>query len=177
MPFVRSLTAIVALGLAGCASLPSPTETSGGMLAFPMHPDNNTGQSFSFYYGFKIFEKASEREVTEVDVRMASGDYVDTYGPLPEGDYYIGTFQTKVNQQDNVRFTFDDTIYPIEIPFTIEEDTVTVLDAMMWVQIRSTTDGWVTTRELANLTPEVEAEALKELESQNEGLGWAIQLP
>ena len=177
MSFVRYLSIIVTLGLAGCASLPSPTETTGGMLAFPMYPDNNTGQSFSFYYGFKIFEKESELEVMEIDVRMASGDYVDTYGPLPEGEYYIGTFQTKVDQQDNVRFTYDDTIYPMELPFNIEEDTVTVLDAMMWVQIRRTTDGSITSRELAGLTPDVEAEALKELESQNEGLGWAIQIP
>ncbi len=178
MTFVRSLSVIVALGVAGCASLPSPTETNGGILAFPMHPDNNTGRPYSYHYGFKIFEEDTDLEVMEIDVRMSSGDYVDTYGPLPEGDYYLGTFQTKVDRKDNVRYNFDDSIVPIDIPFNIQEDTITVLDTMMWVKIRARADtkGWTTSRDLVNLSPDVEAEALKELESKNEGLGWAIQL-
>ncbi|MEX1213670.1 hypothetical protein [Saccharospirillum sp.] len=176
MTLVRSLSATIALGIAGCASLPSPTETSGGILAFPMHPDNNTGQPYSFHYGFKVFEQETDLEVMEIDVRMSSGDFVDTYGPLPAGDYYLGTFQTKVDRQDNVRYNFNDSIVPIDIPFNIKEDTLTVLDTMMWVQIRASTSGWTTNRDLIALSPAVEAEALKELEGKNEGLGWAIQV-
>lgn len=178
MKFARSLSALVALGLAGCASLPSPTETDGGMLAFPMHPDNNTGQPYSFYYSFGVFEQGTDQEVMDVDVRMSAGDYVDTYGPLPEGDYYLGTFQTKVKREDNMRYQFDDRTFSINVPFSIEEDTVTVLDKMMWVQIRTARDtkGFTTSRDLADLTPEVKEEALAELETKNEELGWSIKV-
>jgi len=177
MKSVHSLTTLAAAAiLTGCASMPAPSETEGGLLAFPMHPDNNTGQPYSFYYSFNVYEKDTDIEVTTIDVKMSSGDYVDTYGPLPEGDYYLGTFQTQVNRSDNVRYTFDSKPYPINIPFSIEEDTVTLLNAMMWVQIRVADDtkGWTTSRDIVALTDAVKDEALAELESKNQDLGWSI---
>lgn len=176
--FLRSIAIATLLALAGCASLPVPTETEGGMVAFPVEPINKAGGPFYYFTVFKVFEKGTDKQVDLFQVKPSAGVNVRTFGPLPAGDYYLGEMTTRVTDTPTMRFSYKPRPRTISIPFTVEEDTITMLPKKYWVFKRPGEEGGSSTStEVLDLTDDVKALALEALNKQDKDSAWQIKLP
>ena len=162
--------------LTGCTTLPSPTDTSGGLLAFPMQVRG--AGTFYFVYEFAVFDQETETEVGRIQLNPANGVYVRTFGPYEPGTYYLGRQTTRVKADNSMKFNYKPNPRDIYIPFSIEEDTITILSTMLDVHKRPQSGGGYTTsaNRLA-LTPEIQAEAIAELREQDEAGLWQLMAP
>lgn len=176
--FLRSIAIAAFLALVGCASLPVPTETDGGLVAFPVEPVNQAGGPFYYFTVFKVFEKGTDKQVDLFQVKPSNGVNVRTFGPLPAGDYYLGEMTTRVTDTPTKRFSYKPSPRAISLPFTVEEDTITMLPTKYWVFKRPGEEGGFSTSiEVLDLTDDVKALALEALEKQNKDTAWQIKLP
>lgn len=177
MKFVHFLTAAVTVSLAGCASIPAPSETDGGMLAFPMETKNETSFPFYYVYEFTLYERETDAEMDRIQLNPAAGVNVRHFGPYPEGDYYLGKRTTRVKDSAQIRFTYKPSPQEVYIPFTIVEDTITVLNKQMWVFNESMgAREFRTSNELRDLSPEIEKEALNALAEKDASGNWNIRI-
>lgn len=162
--------------LTGCASLPSPTETSGGMLAFPM--EVRGAGTFYYVYEFVVFDHETETEVDRIQVNPANGVHVRTFGPYEPGAYYLGRQTTRVKSANSMRFQYKPNPRDIYIPFAIEEDSITILAAKLDVHKRPRSGGGFTTSARRRaLTSDIQAEVITELRKQDEAGLWQIDAP
>ncbi|WP_157954251.1 hypothetical protein [Saccharospirillum mangrovi] len=164
------------LMLSGCASLPSPTETNGGMLAFPM--EVRGAGTFYYVYEFAVFEHDTDVEVDRIQLNPASGVHVRTFGPYEPGAYYLGVQTTRVKASPNMKFQYKPNPQEIYVPFAIQEDTITVLNSKLVVHKRPRSGGGFTTSNRRRaLTPDIQAEVLAELQEQDKAGLWQINAP
>ena len=162
--------------LTGCTSLPSPNETDGGMLAFPMEV-HGVG-TFYYVYEFAVFEHDTDIEVDRIQLSPASGVYSRTFGPYEPGAYYLGVQTTRVKPSSSRSFNYKPNPREIYIPFAIEEDTISVLSNMLVVNKRpSGGGGYTTSARRRELTPAIQEETLSELRAQDEAGLWQIHTP
>ncbi|GGX65441.1 hypothetical protein [Saccharospirillum salsuginis] len=177
MKISHSLAALVAVALTGCASLPSPSETDGGMLAFPMETKNETSLPFYYVYEYTLYDRDTDAEVDRIQLNPASGVDVRSFGPYPEGDYYLGMQTTRVKESAQVRFSYKPSPREVYIPFSIAEDTITVLNQQMWVFNESMgAREFRTSNELRDLSSETKEEALASLAKDDESGSWDIRI-
>ena len=145
MKFRIIVVAIAAFVLAGCVSLPAVDESSGGYLAFPM---KTTSQSNTrFYYGraFTIYDAETDTEIDTISIWPENNKHVQFEGPMPVGDYYLGRYRTIVKNSPGRRFQYKPNPTKIHIPFTIEEDTITIpKDALSVEMITRGNDSYST---------------------------------
>lgn len=159
--------------LTGCTSLPSPSETSGGMLAFPM--EVRGAGTFYYVYEFAVFEHDTDIEVDRIQLSPANGVYVRAFGPFEPGAYYLGVQTTRVKASPSMSFQYKPNPREIYIPFAIEEDTITVLNTKLVVHKRPRSGGGFTTSNRRRaLTEDIQAEAIAELREMDEAGLWQI---
>lgn len=163
------------LTLTGCVSLPSPNETSGGLLAFPM--DVRGPGTFHFEPEFVVFNEQTDTEVDRIQVAPASSVNVRTFGPFAPGSYYLGVQTTRARPSRTVSLTYKPNPQKVYFPFEIEEDTITVLATELMVYKRKTTQGYSTSFDTRDLTDEVKAAALADLGDQDSAGLWEIAAP
>jgi len=161
--------------LTGCTSLPSPSETSGGLLAVPM--DVRGPGTFYFEYEYAVFDADSETEIERIQVSPASGANVRTFGPFEPGSYYLGIQTTRAKSSSNVRLQYKPTPEEVYFPFEISEDTITVLATELMVYKRRTSEGYSTSFGTRDLTDEVKAAALADLSDQDSAGLWQTDAP
>lgn len=179
MRWTRPLSWFALLLLTGCANnFPVPDETEGGYLAFPMEIIDETKTPFHFVYSFKVFDRETNEEVDTFVMNPANGTYVRSFGPMPTGNYYLGEKTTYAKQSANVRLQFKPNPRTVYFPFTIHEDTISVLNQQLWVYKRFQEDGRgnTTSTQVVGLTSETRDNALEQLAQQDESGRWIIEI-
>lgn len=177
MKLIQWLAIAAATALAGCATLPAPSETQGGMLAFPLDIKNQTSFPIFYVFEYTIYDEDTNLEVDRIQINPAQGSDVSTYGPYPAGDYYIGMLTTRVKDSSKFSFSYKPTPREVRIDFSIEEDTVTLINQTQQVH-QYMTEGrkFRTANGLADLTDEVKEKALESLAKQDKENAWTIEV-
>lgn len=171
------LVALVSAVLAGCATLPSPSESDGGMLAFPIEAKNNTSYPYYYVYEYIVYDRQSNEQVDRIQMNPAAGIHVRTFGPFPEGDYYLGKTITRVKQSSQRSFSYKPNPKKMFIPFLIEEDTITVLNDHLAVNKRSTGARSTSTSDrISFMGSDLKEQVMLELSENDTDGAWKIRM-
>ncbi|MFG1497991.1 hypothetical protein ABMA57_15270 [Saccharospirillum sp. HFRX-1] len=169
---IHTLLLVITLTLSACATLPAPSDTTGGMLAFPMQVSSESGGRFYYTYEFQVFRTGEEGVVDRIILDPTLNKRVATFGPYPVGEYYLGIQTTWPKQSQTLRFSYNPKPRRVFYAFTIEEDTITVLNNTMTVhknRDRSTSSLVIPS------TRETQADAVAQLRAED-GVGlWQLK--
>ena len=172
---MKRLAVVLLLGLvtlSGCASFPSPADTSGGLLAFPMQVSSDSGGQFYYTYEFRVFRTGEEGVVDRIVIDPTLNKRVDTFGPYPAGDYYLGVQTTWPKHTQTMKYSYNPTPRRVFYAFTIEEDTITVLNNQ--INVHKNRDR-TTSSHVVSLSRPGQAEAVEQLRSEDEAGLWRIK--
>ena len=137
------LVLFLSVFVSGCATFPSPEESSGGLLALPLEVNSEVPGQFSFIYTMVIVdENGNVVDHARVDPNVYKHSYV--LGPLPSGTYTIKELYSRPVKTGNNRYTYKDNAVEIGIDFSIEEDVVTELRYVFTVNREKKSNGFST---------------------------------
>lgn len=165
------------LMLTGCTSLPSPSETSGGIMLMPVEVTTDSGGRFFYDYEFKVFDSETEEEVGRFLVSPTLGTKYETSSPMNPGSYYLGFVSSRPRQSETLRFSHNPSFSRTYVPFVIQEGAITMLPSYLMVH-RYRRDGKSYTRHrVKDITADIQASTLSALEQAENSSLWRIILP
>ena len=161
--------------LAGCQTVSTTAEVEGGYLALPTEAINETkGESFSFFYGFQVMRQADDEKVDSFNIRPSTTQHLELVGPLAPGKYYIGAYMPKIFKSGNNRYTYIPKWIPINVPFEVSEDGVTLMDTSFIITLTGDNGSTSTRGRFYRLTDELKAKTIAALNNKMDMNDWQL---